>query len=235
MNLWDKLAGMFGGEEEIPQGIADNVMLAYPPMIELVQKTFPIIKHVRVLDFGCGNGRLCKKLHDLGMRVTGLDISEEMIRAAQKWLPSEVRLVSGPIATVENEKFDVIIANMVFQFIQEIDTTLRELDHLLKPTGLFILSVFNPPFVTNLLKEKIIFKDFDSLEFPRVGMMAMAGSDPIPVFLREKEEYANLFLQLGYQKLLEVLPPFTKEFLQKYPVPFPTEESEFLILGFQKK
>ncbi|HOW59835.1 MAG TPA: class I SAM-dependent methyltransferase [Candidatus Omnitrophota bacterium] len=234
MNLWDKLAGIFGREEEMPQGIADHVLLAYPVMIELIQKSFPIMKHVRVLDFGCGNGRLCKKLHAVGCRVTGLDTSEEMIRTAGKGLPSGVNLVAGPIEKIEKEKFDVIISSLVFQFIREIDVTIRQLDRLLKPTGLFVLSAFNPPFVSNLLKEKMTFRDFDSREFPRVGTMALAESDSVPVFIREPEEYSNFFVERGYKKLLEAYPPFTEEYLEKHPVPFPVQDPEFLILGFQK-
>jgi len=33
---------------------------------------------------------------------------------------------------------------------------------------------------------------------------------------------------------LEAYPPFTEEYLEKHPVPFPVQDPEFLILGFQK-
>ena len=38
----------------------------------------------------------------------------------------------------------------------------------------------------------------------------------------------------GLQNLLEKYPPFTKEFLSKYPMSTPTHHSEFLILGYRK-
>lgn len=239
MNLWDKMAGMFGGDkgrEEIPKGIADNVLIAFPKMIELIQKNFPITKGRRVLDFGCGSGRFAKELHEMGFLVTGIDISEEMIQAARQYLPKEVRLLTGsPDQLREELPFDLITAGMVFQFIREIDVSLRNLDRLIKPAGILALSVFNPPFVAGLLKAKIIFEDFDSSDFPTHGLMELVKGTRIPVYLRGAEEYTGLMTCLGYEKIFEAAPPFTKEFLDQYPVPFPTQDPEFLILGFQKK
>ncbi len=57
----------------------------------------------------------------------------------------------------------------------------------------------------------------------------------IPVYLRGAEEYTGLLTCLGYEKIFEAAPPFTEEFLAQYPTPFPTQDPEFLIFGFQKK
>ena len=239
MNLWDKMAGMFGpdkGKEDLPKGIADNVRIAFPKMAELIQKNFPITKGRRALDFGCGAGRFSKELHELGFLVTGIDNSPEMIRVARQYLPKDVRLLTGSPDQIREEKsFDLIAASMVFQFIREIDISLRALDRLIKPAGILILSVFNPPFVVNLLKARMLFKDFDSADFPSHGLMELVKGTRIPVYLRGGEEYAGLLSCLGYEKIFEATPLFTEEFLAKYPAPFPTQDPEFIILGFQKK
>jgi 2-polyprenyl-3-methyl-5-hydroxy-6-metoxy-1,4-benzoquinol methylase len=238
MKLWDKMAGMFGGgkgKEDVPKGIADNVLIAFPKMIELIQRNFPITKGRRALDFGCGSGRFAKELHGLGFLVTGIDISEEMISAAREYLPTDVRLLTGSLEQIREERaFDLVTASMVFQFIREIDVSLRTLDRLIKPAGILALSVFNPPFVSDLLKAKVVFKDFDSVDFPTHGLMELVKGTRIPVYLRGAEEYTGLLTCLGYEKVFETAPPFTEEFLKKYPVPFPTQDPEFLILGFQK-
>jgi 2-polyprenyl-3-methyl-5-hydroxy-6-metoxy-1,4-benzoquinol methylase len=239
MGLWDKMAGMFGGDkgkEEIPKGIADNVLIAFPLMIELIQKNFPITKGRRALDFGCGTGRFSKELHELGFLVTGIDISSEMINAARQYLPQDVKLLTGSLDQIPGDKtFDLVAASMVFQFIREIDIPLRAIDRLMKPAGILIFSVFNPSFVANLLKAGMFFKDFDSVDFPSHGLVELVKGTRIPVYLRGAEEYTGLLTCLGYEKIFEAVPSFTKEFLEKYPVPFPTQDPEFLILGFQKK
>ena len=239
MNLWDTMAGMFGGDkgrEEIPKGIADNVLIAFPKMIELIQKNFPITKGRRALDFGCGTGRFSKKLHELGFWVTGVDISSEMIGAARQYLPQDIKLLIGSPDQIPGDgTFDLVAASMVFQFIREIDIPLREIARLMKPAGILIFSVFNPQFVANLLKAGMLFKDFDSVDFPSCGLLELVKGTRIPVYLRGADEYTGLMMCLGYEKIFEATPPFTKEFLAKYPVPFPTRDPEFLILGFQKK
>ena len=238
MSLWDKMVGMFGGDkgrEEVPEGIADNVLIAFPPMIELIQKNFPITKGRRALDFGCGSGRFSKKLHELGFWVTGIDSSSEMISAARQYLPQDVKLLIGSPDQLPGDKtFDLVVASMVFQFIREIDIPLRAIDRLMKTAGILILSVFNPQFVVNLLKVRMLFKDFDSVNFPSHGLLELVKGTRIPVYLRGAEEYTGLLTCLGYEKIFEATPPFTEEFLAKYPVPFPTRDPEFLVLGFQK-
>ena len=238
MSLWDKMVGMFGGDkgrEEVPEGIADNVLIAFPPMIELIQKNFPITKGRRALDFGCGSGRFSKKLHELGFWVTGIDSSSEMISAARQYLPQDVKLLTGSLDQLPGDKtFDLVVASMVFQFIREIDIPLRAIDRLMKTAGILILSVFNPQFVVNLLKARTLFKDFDSMDFPSHGLLELVKGTRIPVYLRGAEEYTGLLTCLGYEKIFEATPPFTEEFLAKYPVPFPTRDPEFLVLGFQK-
>jgi SAM-dependent methyltransferase len=239
MNLWDKMAGMFGGDKgggEIPKGIADNVLIAFPEMVEFIRRNFPIMKGRRALDFGCGSGRLTKELHALGFLVTGIDPSEEMIGAARQYLRGDVRLLTGSLDRIREERaFDLVTASMVFQFIREIDPSLRTLDRLIQPAGILVFSVFNPPFVADLLKAKVLFRDFDSADFPTHGLMELVKGTRIPVYLRGAEEYTGLLTCLGYEKIFEAAPPFTEAFLKQYPVPFPTQHPEFLILGFQKK
>lgn len=238
MKLWDKMAGIFRGDKEksgVPKEIADNLLIAYPKMIELIRKNFPVTKNRRALDFGCGTGRFTRELHALGFAVTGIDISGEMVAAARQYLPQDVRLLTGsPDQICEERTFDLVTASMVFQFIREIDLSFRALDRLIKPSGVFAFSVFHPPFVAGLLKTKSIFKDFDSMDFPTHGLMELVKGTRIPVYLRGAEEYTGLLTCLGYEKIFEATPPFTEEFLAQYPASFPARDPEFLILGFQK-
>ena len=41
------------------------------------------LRRGRVLDVGCGPGRLASRLHQLGLDVAGVDLSPEMVRAAR--------------------------------------------------------------------------------------------------------------------------------------------------------
>ncbi len=55
-----------------------------------------------------------------------------------------------------------------------------------------------------------------------------------PVFIRESKDYDQLATKNGLKKILEVKPPFTTEFNEKYPDKRPKNVSEYLILGYRK-
>lgn len=76
-----------------------------------------------VVDLGCGNGTLTKKLSDRGYRVIGIDASREMLDLAEAKYP-ELRFVQGnALSFALEEPADVIFSNAVFHWI---DADLQE-------------------------------------------------------------------------------------------------------------
>lgn len=113
----------------------------------------------RILEVACGTGRVSQKLLEAGFNVTGLDISPEMLRLAEKKLAEsseEVRergqYVQGDMrdldANLGNQEFDLIfIAINSFQHLRSQTDQLACLQSIRKhvaPAGRFIIDVFNP-------------------------------------------------------------------------------------------
>jgi SAM-dependent methyltransferase len=69
----------------------------------------------RVLDAGCGTGRLAARLHDLGYDTVGVDVDESMLAVARETAPGPL-WVSADLADVdlqasgEPEPFDLVVA-----------------------------------------------------------------------------------------------------------------------------
>src|SRR5687768_11322418 len=76
-------------------------------------------RRARILDAGCGPGRVGGRLHELGHDVVGVDIDPELIAAAEQDHPGPQWIV-GDLATVDlDTRFDVIVsAGNVVTFVE---------------------------------------------------------------------------------------------------------------------
>ncbi len=109
----------------------------------------------RVLDLGCGTGELAQALAAAGLRVTGCDISPQMLlRAARDpsgrgpgqpggvgragWVRLEPGWRSLPFAS---EAFDVVVAASVLEYVAEPAAVLRECARVLRPEGVLLYTV----------------------------------------------------------------------------------------------
>jgi trans-aconitate methyltransferase len=90
----------------------------------------------RILDLGCGDGVLTRKLADLGCDVVAVDSSLEQIEAARK-LGLNASVISGEDLPY-NEEFDAVFSNAVLHWIRRADVVLAGVYRSLKPGGRFI-------------------------------------------------------------------------------------------------
>lgn len=99
----------------------------------------PVVPEMRLLDFGCGWGRLLRPfLKDFpAEHLFGTDLDAEVIEAARALLP-EARFDCNhrlPPLPYEDDSFDIVIANSVFSHLAERNFLLwmEELRRVLKP------------------------------------------------------------------------------------------------------
>lgn len=70
-----------------------------------------------LVDLGCGNGTLTKKLADRGYRVIGIDASDDMISLAKTEYPDLKFMKEDALSFRLKDKADVIFSNAVFHWI----------------------------------------------------------------------------------------------------------------------
>ncbi len=107
-----------------------------------------------ILELACGTGRLLLPLAEAGYHVTGVDISEEMLRRARKkaedgGLLDRVTLIQGDMRTFQAPQkyamaFVAVSSFMVLTTNQAILDTLENVRRHLHPGGLFVIDLFNP-------------------------------------------------------------------------------------------
>jgi SAM-dependent methyltransferase len=138
---WDARAERWDAHAEANAQAADR-----EADLDRVWTALRLRPEARVLDAGCGSGQLALALAVRGARMTGVDLSPEMIRLARHhadecglivtWRTGELDHMAEPLAI-----YDAILARVVLQFVPDVPATLREFRRVLRPGGRLLASV----------------------------------------------------------------------------------------------
>jgi len=111
----------------------------------LVQNIMPYVKpDIDVLDIGVGTGQTSQTFIDQGGRVVGIDISEKMLVIAKAKFKFKklikYNIEKGLLNLFSQEKFDIIVAIGILEFIKDIKKILMEMKQLLKENGIIVFT-----------------------------------------------------------------------------------------------
>lgn len=112
----------------------------------------------RVLDIGCGNGVLARRLAELGGIVTAFDFSSELLKLAQARgqmsdVPIDYRLIDatdeGAMVALGEGQFDAITCTMTLMDVPTIEPIFKAVRQLLADDGRFVFATAHPAFNSN--------------------------------------------------------------------------------------
>jgi trans-aconitate 2-methyltransferase len=93
----------------------------------------------RVLDAGCGGGRVTKLLLERGLDVVAVDGDAAMVAKARETLPDAVPVIEQDLLDLElDEPVDAVFSCAVFHWITDHDRLFARLHAALKPGGRLI-------------------------------------------------------------------------------------------------
>jgi SAM-dependent methyltransferase len=99
----------------------------------------------RTLDLGCGEGRLARDLRSLGHSVTAVDASPTMIQAAREADPDlEVLVADAADLPFEDGVFDLAVAFMSLQDVDDLEAAIGEAGRVLASGGRLCLAIVHP-------------------------------------------------------------------------------------------
>ena len=180
-----------------------------------------LAKHVtgsRALDFGCGTGRSTRLLQKSGFNVTGVDISEDMLRIARAADPvGDYRLVPGDnLSEFSAGTFDLVLSAFTFDNIpQAIKARIfSDLCELLSPNGVIVSIVSSPEiyihewasFTTKAFPENASARSGDVV---RIIVTDHQDRRPVEDIVCTDETYREVYRQAGLEAV-EMLKPLAK-------------------------
>lgn len=99
-----------------------------------------------VLDVGCGNGVISRRLGEEGFKVKGIDISNKTIETARGFntLPNvEFEVKSAEQLAANDQRYEAVVCSEVLEHLNEPEKLLKVLSDLLHDDGILIVTVPN--------------------------------------------------------------------------------------------
>ncbi|MDI6778315.1 MAG: methyltransferase domain-containing protein [Patescibacteria group bacterium] len=160
----------------------------------------------KVLDFGCGNGRLAGFLKNNYQEYVGVDISQRLIDIAkQKYSSEKTKFIKADAnfnkLPFKDDYFDVIFSIAVFHHFPSKEYALRitkELYRVLKPGGKIIVTVWNLWQKQYLKYHQKTSKSWIDANIPFKSGEKVFKRYHHPFQIRELEE---LFREIGFKTL----------------------------------
>jgi 2-polyprenyl-3-methyl-5-hydroxy-6-metoxy-1,4-benzoquinol methylase len=107
-------------------------------------------KHVtpsqaKILDYGCGTGRISMMLGKQGYQVKGIDPAIEHIRIAESLnnLPQVTFQTLTEDIIGFDESYDAVVSSSVFEFVPDTEQYIGAIKKMLKPGGILVISFPN--------------------------------------------------------------------------------------------
>lgn len=103
------------------------------------------------LDAGCGEGYMSRTLAEGGAKVTGIDFSDELIRAAREHSLTPELPVTFDVGDVSSlpydpGTFDLVLCNHLLNDLEHPSQAIKEFSRVLSPQGRIVIMMLHPCF-----------------------------------------------------------------------------------------
>lgn len=158
-------------------------------------------KNARILELGCGTGKLWLKNKDnidKSLDITLSDFSRSMIKVAKSNLKDldyhfKYKEINAENIPYKDESFNIIIAQHMLYFVPDIEKALKEIQRVLKPNGIFYVTA-------NSCESMIELNKLSEKFAPDLGLDSNGYSDRFDL------EHGKLLLEKYFDKIdIEIL------------------------------
>ncbi len=181
-----------------------------PAMVRLVGD----VGGKKVLDVGCGEGRFCRKLREVGAVTTGIDPTPALLAAARsrdqagEYIEGVAESLPFPDGT-----FDVVVSYVVLLDVPDYRAAIDEMARVLKPGGRLAYANLNSVSSTAIkgwakgANDELLYMPVDNYTFEWGAVVGWRGIS-IVNYHRPMGDYMDAFLGAGFrlERFLEPIP-----------------------------
>ncbi|MES2471178.1 MAG: class I SAM-dependent methyltransferase [Patescibacteria group bacterium] len=175
------------------------------------------VKGKKILDLGCGNGKVARMLYRKGAHVVGVDAVEDQINIAIENSPSHIEYHLGDVLKLNElnlpKDFDICISLMTFLHFNESQflVAAKEIQEHLKPGGRLIYGDINPQRFFGKYKQdgKTTYK----VELNTVDKQKFT----VAFYIHPMNFIHDVFTGVGFEMPSVMHPMATEEEIAKYP------------------
>ncbi len=210
---------MYFKGDEADEGDTNRQLVIDPALWELIGD----VKGLKVLDAGCGNGYLTRKLAKAGAKAVGIDFSHTFIEYCKKREDDEklgceyYKASLTNLEMIKNNQFDLIVSNIVMVDISDYKQAFKELSRVLKTGKRFVWSNTHPIFGRlssadlrlprdTPRNEERYFKVIDNYLESGGRLVSWRDLQPLWQFDRTLTEYSHALKEAGFA-ILEIVEP----------------------------
>lgn len=181
--------------------INSRVQTTDQAIFDAVSRTSP----KSVLDIGCGEGWLVRKLTKAGFDTLGIDVVPELINAAIKEGAGRYKVLTYEDISYDvlNEKYDVVVSNFSLLGNESVTNIFGKLPSILADGGYFIVQTIHPITGNDQTEYK------DGWRKGSWDGFNETFTDPAPWYFRTLESWRSLFEANGF-KLERIEEPINK-------------------------
>lgn len=191
-------------------------LIVHPKLEQLIIKEINENQEKKILDVGCGNGKLMERLLKKNIDIVGIDQND-------KYFPNNERYTKQrlPYLDFNDLTFDIIYSSMVFLFLSEkiLKQTINEIYRILKDDGIFFVADVHPYSLINEQNNKLVKREKNLCYFKtkktRTRLFNLEGkSIQIEHYHRTLEQYSKIFNNNGFT-ISEIIEPPPNPNLEK--------------------
>ena len=161
-----------------------------------------VLPEEKVLDIGCGNGRLMQLFREIEIDYTGVDTSERLINIAKQIYPNEIFQVAEALdLPLPPSNFDKVFSVAVLHHIPSEKLRLKffeEARRVMRPEGLLILTVWDL-----WRRPETFFKVAKFFLLKIFGRSKLDFKDILVPWQKKTDRYIHCFTKAELKKLVE--------------------------------